>query len=397
MSSTRVVLVGLGGYGNGYVDAALDRSAELGIELAGAVDPDPRGCARRDEVAQAAGTIHPTLESFYESGRADLAVISAPIHLHAPFTVTALEHDSHVLCEKPVAGTEEDAARMAETARRTGHTVAIGFQWSFSETIHRLRRGVASGRYGTPLEFRTLVFWPRSRSYYTRNSWAGALRTADGASVYDSPANNATAHYLHNMLFVLGEEAGGPASVAAELYRANPIESFDTGIIHVKTAGGTELHFATSHAVPSEVHPMIWYRFSDAEITCSVPGNFYAQFKNGRTEDLGSPEITHADKLRETASAIREGHGPACSVEEATPQLRVVHAAHQSHPIVDFPSEMARTNPSGGDGSDQLTWVDGLQSALIQCHATGRMPSELGGVSWARAGSRVDLSQTPYR
>jgi predicted dehydrogenase len=39
-----VVLVGIGGYGNLYVEALLNEGQERGVKIAGAVDPDPRKC-----------------------------------------------------------------------------------------------------------------------------------------------------------------------------------------------------------------------------------------------------------------------------------------------------------------------------------------------------------------
>jgi len=65
-------------------------------------------------------------------------------------------------------------------------------------------------------------------AYFRRNDWVGRIRTDAGHCVFDSPANNAAAHYLHIMLYLLGatrEGAAMPASVQAETYRANAIEN----------------------------------------------------------------------------------------------------------------------------------------------------------------------------
>ena len=90
----RLVLVGLGGYGGRYVEAVLDQGVELGVQLVGAVDPLPERCERRGEIEKIVGPIHRDLDSFYSAGEADLAVVSTPIHLHAPHTITAVEHGS---------------------------------------------------------------------------------------------------------------------------------------------------------------------------------------------------------------------------------------------------------------------------------------------------------------
>ena len=392
----RTVLVGLGGYGNGYVNAALDHADELGIELVGAVDPAPDGCLRCDELTAAVGEIHPTLEAFYAEREADLAVIAAPIHLHAPFTITALRSGSHVLCEKPVAAVVEDARAMAATAEACGRSVTIGYQWSFSDTILQIRRDVRAGRLGRPISLRTLVLWPRAASYYSRSSWAGRLRTPEGQWVMDSPANNATAHYLHNPLFVLGE-AGTPVSVQAELYRANEIESFDSAAIRVETACGAEVLFSTTHAVPSNIGPVIWYRFSEADVYCDVPGNFYARRADGSIVDYGSPNVTPGQKIARVAADVtaardrREAVASACSVLDASGQLRVVCGAHEASPINPFPAETIRRTIVDSGTNDRLTWVEGLQAALTQCFAQGILPAEHGGIAWAQPGSRTEL------
>src|SRR5918992_777122 len=93
-----------------------------------------------------------------------------------------------------------------------GRQVSIGYQWSFCPAIQRLA---------------SMVLWPRDETYYLRNKWAGRLFTGQGHPVFDSPVNNACAHYLHNMFYVLGDRtdtSAVPARVTAELYRANSIE-----------------------------------------------------------------------------------------------------------------------------------------------------------------------------
>lgn len=394
MDTIRVLLVGLGGYGNGYVQAALDRAAEAGIALAGAVDPAPSGCTRLAELQQRVGTIYPTIDAFFEHNSADLVVISAPIHLHAPFTIAALTHGAHVLCEKPLAGSVQDALAMRAAEAVAPGTVSIGYQWSISETVRTIRRAVTSGRFGEPLELRTLVFWPRTRAYYDRSRWAGALKAADGSWVLDSPANNATAHYLHNMFFVLGPDGGKPASVQAELYRANTIENFDTAAMRVRTVSGATVWFGTSHAVPSNVGPVVHYRFSEADVYCEMPGNFYARYSDGMVQELGSPNGDHHEKLQRAASDIRAGRPPGCPIDDALHQTTAICAAQESSQIVDFPAMYARhnTDVAGAQTADTLTWVEGLQAAFTQCFGQGILPSEHGGIVWAQPGREIDTS-----
>ena len=100
-----VVLVGIGGYGNQYVEALLDNPKNYNFEIVGAVDPAPEGCRKLDEIKEKNISLYSNLESFYSENQADLAVISSPIHYHEPQTLLALENESHVLCEKPLTPT----------------------------------------------------------------------------------------------------------------------------------------------------------------------------------------------------------------------------------------------------------------------------------------------------
>jgi predicted dehydrogenase len=67
---------------------------------------------------------------------------------HAEITCAALEAGKHVMCEKPMAISGEEARRMVETARRTGKTLTIGYQNRFREDTQFLRGVVDAGELG---------------------------------------------------------------------------------------------------------------------------------------------------------------------------------------------------------------------------------------------------------
>src|SRR5688500_7814725 len=113
---------------------------------------------------------------------------------------------------------------------RTGLPVAIGFQDMYQPSVAVLKQRLVAGEFGRVLGARVIGCWPRSERYFGRNDWAGRLRR-DGRWVLDSPVSNALAHFLHLALFLLGptrEQSAKPTAVAAELYRANRIENYDT-------------------------------------------------------------------------------------------------------------------------------------------------------------------------
>ncbi|HNQ22854.1 MAG TPA: Gfo/Idh/MocA family oxidoreductase [Phycisphaerae bacterium] len=388
-----IVLAGLGGYGQEYLKALLEQRDDARFRLAGGVDPSPRRCNRLAELNARGVPIYRSLQEFYRAATADLAVLSSPIHRHCSQTCLALAHGSHVLCEKPVAATVQDVNRMIRARDRAGKHVAIGYQWSFSTPIQRLKQDILAGHFGAPRRLRSLCLWPRDEVYYHRNTWAGRLRDARGAWVLDSPANNAMAHDLHNMLYLLGprtEASAQPVALIAELYRANDIENFDTAALRVHTDGGAEILFYGSHAVPEDSGPEFCFEFEHATVTYTTGHSpIVARFSDGATRHYGGPnDEPQVTKLWTCLAALAGAGTIPCGLEAARAQTLCANGAQDSAGApVDFPRELVHVK---GESPKRLTWVAGLDDVLRRCYAAGVLPSE-AQVAWARAGRRIDL------
>jgi len=67
---------------------------------------------------------------------------------HLPVTLTALEHGCHVLGEKPLADSMENAQRMVEAAQKAGKIFAVIQNRRYDPRIRRLRHFLASGAIG---------------------------------------------------------------------------------------------------------------------------------------------------------------------------------------------------------------------------------------------------------
>ena len=388
-----IAMVALGGYGNSYLAELFTLATDHNARFVAGIDPNPVGCRYLDAFKETGVPIYPDLDSFYAESWADLVVLSPPIHLHLPFTQTALAHGSHVLCEKPVTATVQEAWQMVEAQHKAGRLVGVGYQWSYSPAIQALKRDVLDGVLGRPLRLRTKVFWPRGDAYYGRNTWAAKLKAPNGAWILDSPAHNATAHYLHNCFYVLGETretSAWPVDVQAELYRANPIENYDTAAIRSHTADGVEILFYTAHPVPNNIGPIFSYEFENAEVTYEAYSeSILARFRDGSVKDYGNPYAGQIDKLWQAVDSVRTGAPLACSIEGAIPEVLCINGVQESMwEIAEFPERLIRYRDGGGD---RLTWVEGLQEALETCFDRGLLPSEVGAYPWAKSGDLIDL------
>lgn len=391
-----IVLVGIGGMGSVYLAALLENREKRSFRLAGAVDPQPGKCPQLAELQASNVPVFERLEEFYERHRADLAVVASPIHFHCAQTGLALSHGSYVLCEKPAAATIQEVFRMKEAESQAGRWVAVGFQWSFSNAIQALKEDIRAGLYGRPRRLKCLYLWPRDEAYYRRNDWAGKLRNGEGRWVLDSPVNNAMAHDLHNMLYVLGQEretSARPVEVETDLYRAHEIENFDTAAVRLFTSDGVEILFYVSHAASVDTGPVFSYEFEQGVIRGAGRNTDIKGFSPAGEKNYGNPDSEPLRKLWEAIDSTDGRSLPACGLEAALGQVLAVNGAQDSMPeIQQFPESMVVSE--GEPGSRQVT-VKGLAEVFEECYRKNALPSELG-TSWSRKGRLVSLADYVY-
>jgi len=387
--SVSLVLVGAGGMGSCYLNALFEDFSSSRTTLLGVVEPNPKESASFFELMDRGIPIYSTLNEFYEKNPpADLVIIASPVHRHVTQSCEALRRGSFVLCEKPLSATVQDARKLISEAQFSKLWVEIGYQWSFSHAIQTLKRDIIQGRFGRPNRLKTLCFWPRDLSYFQRNDWAGKKMDGEGHWILDSPANNAMAHFLHNVFYVLGDRpdlSAKPKEVMAELYRAYPIENYDTVACRVWTVDGIEILFYASHSTYEELGPMFFFEFEKGTVSYGESRNTVLSItKNGEEIDYGSPEKDPFRKLAKTISAVHTTLPVTCGPEASFAQTLCVNGIQESlSNIRSFPESKVMKDKN-------RIWVDGLAEGFYTCYQQGILPSE-SGLPWARRGQSIDL------
>ncbi|MDP8240528.1 MAG: Gfo/Idh/MocA family oxidoreductase [Candidatus Hatepunaea meridiana] len=365
-----ILMVAIGGYGYYYLKTLFEEIPSEKVRLCGIVDLLPERSGFYSEIIRRRIPIFSRIEDFYKNGySADLVVISSPIHFHIPQCITALKNGSNVLCEKPVGATVQDVDELIRIRDESGKWVMIGYQWSYSRAIQSLKRDIMKGLFGKPLRLKTLCLWSRNDAYYQRNDWAGKIKDAEGRLILDSPANNAMAHYVHNMFYILGEEthlSTQPDKVTAELYRANPIENYDTIACRIHTDKGTELLFYASHAVFTDKGPMFNFEFEDAVISYGeLSEDIIASDRRGNKKNYGSPDADH--QFLKLFNAIESVHNPKpviCGPEAARSHTLCINAIQKSVPDIEsFPQSIIKR-----DEIKKRWWIKGLDVVLYNCY-----------------------------
>jgi len=387
-----VLMVGVGGYGHYFLQTLREQMRPERARLCGIVDPLAHRSEYYPRWIEDPIPIFDDIEAYYQAGRqADLSVIASPIHFHAHQSCVALNNGSHVLCEKPIAPVVQEADLLSRTAEGAGRWCMIGYQWSFSHAIQNLKRDIRRGLFGEPLRLKTLIFWPRDDAYYQRNGWAGRIKDNCGRWILDSPANNAMAHYLHNLFYLLGEETASsavPSDVVAELYRANPIENFDTAVCRAHTNRGTELLFYGTHATRGDQDPMFQLEFENAVIRYNDPTpEIVVRTRQDECWTYGSPEDDpQFKKLFDAVHAVHALDPLLCGPAAARAQCVCVNGMQESVPVIaSFSTSMVQRD------EEKKRWlVVGLDDTLRECYRQGVLPSELH-IPWASQGKSVDL------
>lgn len=378
MKRLSVLQIGIGGYGEGYVQEMLSYSEDYYSVLTGVIDPYAKTVPIYGELLRRNVRFFNTLDEFYQSNVADLVVISTPIQFHASQAIYCLQHGSHVLCEKPAAATVEDVERMIEARDKARKTLAIGFQWCYDPIMLRLKADVDSGIFGRPVSLKSIVLWPRPISYYKRGQgWAGKKYDATCLPIFDNVASNSTAHYIENMLWLTGKGYGGVdvADMSVKTLRANDIEMFDTVIIDGILENGAKMFFVASHATgPDSLQdPVFEYKFEKAIVRFGALGEssqaLRAEFTDGTVKDYGISNPNGCSRKLKTALALARGEGIIlpCPVEAAIRHTRAMAMIREKCPESDtFPKQTIRID-------DGMVWVPGLKEQLINCYVTRTM------------------------
>ncbi len=100
--------------------------------------------AAKWEIPQAFGSY----EAMLESDAVDAVYISLPNHLHAEWSIYALRHGKHVLCEKPFALTLDEVDAMIAAANETNTKLAEAFMYRHHPQTKIAQEWVRSGRLG---------------------------------------------------------------------------------------------------------------------------------------------------------------------------------------------------------------------------------------------------------
>ncbi|CAN7714654.1 MULTISPECIES: Gfo/Idh/MocA family protein [unclassified Paenibacillus] len=143
----RIGIIGCGGIANGKHLPSLSKLSN--VELVAFCDIVQESAATAAAKYGIEGAL--VCEDYREvlqDATIDIVHVLTPNISHAEISIAALEAGKHVMCEKPMAKTAEDAKRMVETAKRTGKKLTIGYNNRFRPDSQHLKNVCADGELG---------------------------------------------------------------------------------------------------------------------------------------------------------------------------------------------------------------------------------------------------------
>jgi phthalate 4,5-cis-dihydrodiol dehydrogenase len=141
-----VLRFGVIGLGRAATSMLPSLAAHPHVRLVAAADP--RSEARERFAAQFQADAYADAEALVRRPDVDAVYIATPHQCHAEHVILAAAHGKHAICEKPMALTLADCARMNAAVEQAGVKLVIGHTHSFDPPILRMREIIRSGELG---------------------------------------------------------------------------------------------------------------------------------------------------------------------------------------------------------------------------------------------------------
>lgn len=262
----------------------------------------------------------------------DAVIVATPPHLHASISIAALKRGMHVLCEKPLARTLDEARAMLAEAESAGRVLKCGFNHRHHPAVQRARRWFEEGRIGEPVFIRA-CYGIGGRPGYEQE-WRADPEIVSGGQLMEQGI-----HAVDLARWFLGKFSQVTAFVETRFWNIGPLE--DNAFALFRTPAGA---VASIHSSLTQWKNLFSFELYGSDGYLAVEGlgggygteraifgkrDFAAPFAEEVVEFRGE-DRSWQEEWKEFASAIGERREPLGTALDGLEAMRLVFAAYES-------------------------------------------------------------------
>jgi 1,5-anhydro-D-fructose reductase (1,5-anhydro-D-mannitol-forming) len=267
------------------------------------------------------------LKTLLDDPEIDVVYISTTNDLHRDQALAAAAAGKHILCEKPLALSVDDAQQMLKAAQAANVVLGTNHHLRNAVTHRTLRKLVKEGAIGQPLAarvFHAVYLPPRLQG------WRLSRPEAGGGVILDI-----TVHDTDTLRFVLDSEVEDVIARSATQGLANGgMEDAVMGVMYFRDAVLAQFHdaFTVKHAPTGlEIHGTEGSLFATNVMTQDPVGRVMLRRDNEETEiKLDPPEDLYVHSIRHFNQAVLTGTQPFATGVDGLRSLAVALAALES-------------------------------------------------------------------
>jgi len=323
-----VGIVGLGGIGAIHARALAELDGRARLVAYSGGGPDVAAAAGWPEAVRV-----PHADVAHHEG-VDVVAICSPTETHAAHAVAALEAGRHVVVEKPLAVTVDDAERVARLAEERGLLVSMVSQRRFEPEHLHLQRLLRAGELGELRLASTEVHWYRDDAYYAQAPWRTSMAGGGGSLMNQGVHNVDLLRWL----------CGPVASVTAQYGTlAHAMDAEDTVVATLRFKSGALGLISTSTATPPGSPATLTLHLSRGVVELgqgavlrwevdgvAPPADSSREIASGAAAPLAIGHAGHLNQWRDIVRALDADGAPAVGARDAVETVRLLCAVYEA-------------------------------------------------------------------
>jgi predicted dehydrogenase len=351
MEPLKIAIVGAGAIAQRNATEAAQSGAAT---IAGVYDVNVK--VARDMARRFSAKLYGSYEEVLGDRAVDAVLLSTPHHVHRSMSIDAAAAGKHVMVEKPLATTLEDAEAMIDACARAGVALTVNYSFRYLPQIERARQLVRDGVLGDITgiqicahQFKDRGYWAGARSN-SPDDWRSSREKCGGGLLIMTVCHN-----VDYMYYITGLKATRVYSEWGTLASPGDVEDIisvssrwgDKAVGTVSASSimrgmdcGDEYIWGTNGTIMLSRGVLSFY--STRPIGGNRPGKVHTIPKFPTVSWTG-------EWVREFAAAVRAGRAPAISGREGWENLAFITSSYRSMEVgrpVEVPTYSMSESPA---------------------------------------------------